>query len=162
MAKKLALIAIGLALFIPTMRVDFFRIATQDETLFASPVRAGTPFSTTYIHSVQLTPVVDEYRIAGGRIWSWEERVQSHNAGLPFDAPEHGRFIVDPPWMIVQGGRTSTQRIAYRVGTESLGRNLWHLPPFDEFEAYKKFPGKRVYLESSTERLYETKFKELR
>lgn len=158
MIKKFLFIAICLTIFLPTARVNYFRVETQDRTLFAAPVGLGVPFTTEYIHSVQLTPVIDEYRITGGRIWSWEERVQSHNAGLPFDAPEHGRFIVDSPWMIVQGGRIATGRIAYRVGTEEFGRNTWDIPPFGEVEIYKKYPGTRVYIESSIERLYSAKF----
>jgi hypothetical protein len=142
--KRFLRAVICLALFIPCLNVNYLEIRHGDDVLLASPVSFGAPFSTSYIHSVQLTPVIDEYRILGRHIWSWEERVQSHNAGLPFDAPVYGRFIMNPPWMIVRGGRMSTAGIAYRVGTEIFGQNRWSLPPFEEIAAYKMYPGLRV------------------
>ncbi|MDR3254083.1 MAG: DUF1850 domain-containing protein [Synergistaceae bacterium] len=153
--KNLILVARGalalLCLFflVPEMPVNYLSISGPDGVLFAAPVPHGGAFFTTYIHSVQKTPVVDEYRIADGKIWGWEELVHSHGAGLPFSAPEHGRFVVAPPGMIVQGGRRAEERIVYRVGNETLGRNLWRLPPFEEVWAYERFPGARVFIESS-------------
>ena len=135
------------------MPVNCFTISTQDgDTLFSSPFPHGYPFVTTYIHSVELTPVVDEYRILQGGIWTWEEWVKSHNAGLPFAAPERGRFLVRPPWMIVQGGRRMEERIVYRVGDDKFGLNTWRLPPFEEIEVYRRFPMKRVFFEASVKK----------
>ena len=124
-----------------------------DKLIAASPIPNAASFGSSYIHSVQLTPVVDDYRISGGRIRSWEERVMSHNAGLPFDAPRHGRFIVDSPWLIVRGGRMDLGVIAYRVGNEEFGKNRWRLPPFREIEAYKKYPSQRVFISAEIRKL---------
>jgi len=75
-------------------RVDVFQMMSRNgDIIFESPTALGHEFTTRYIHSVELTPVEDEYRILGGKLWTWEERVRSTNAGLPFDRPEHGRFI---------------------------------------------------------------------
>lgn len=124
--------------------VDFMEIRTKDAQILAMPLYSGQVFITRYIHSVQLTPVEDEYVIVGGRLWGWEERVQSHNAGLPFDAPANGRFIVDPPWMRIQGGRNSWESLIYRVGTDSIGKNEWIFPPRPPIKIYQRHPGKRV------------------
>jgi hypothetical protein len=151
--KRFFLAAICLALFTPCLNVNRLEIRCGDDVLLASPVSFGAPFTTSYIHSVQLTPVIDEYRILGGKIWIWEERAQSHNAGLPFDAPARGRLIMDSPWMIVQGGRVSMTGIAYRVGTNLLGQNRWFLPPFEEVAAYERYPGRRADIVVSVEKL---------
>jgi hypothetical protein len=147
----LAVLVCGAAI-LPELPVNYLTISGEQGVVLASPLSGGRPFITAYIHSVQLTPVIDEYRIVQGKIWGWEERVKSHNAGLPFSAPEHGRFIMAPPWMIVQGGRRAEERIAYRVGNAELGRNTWLLPPFGELPAYTLFASNRVYIEASVKK----------
>ena len=116
--------------------------------LFAAAAPLGQTFSTEYIHSVQLTPVEDIYRIVNGKIWSWQERVQSHNAGLPFARPSFGRFRMDdPPWMVVEGGRQSWDAIVLRVGNAELGRNVFSFGANAPRTAlYLRFPGKRLEL----------------
>jgi hypothetical protein len=133
--------------------VNYIEIRDGDETVLASPVAAGSRFETFYVHSLELTPVIDEYRIVGGRVWTWEERVRSHGAGLPYAAPEHGSLVMAPPWMIVRGGRIAMDRIAYRVGAESLGRNRISLPPFAEIRAYETYRSKRLLLVPQIKRL---------
>lgn len=145
---------------LPEWPVNYFEIATADEegrVILAAPMGNGDSFVTTYIHSVQLSPVIDDYRIVGGTIWSWEERVQSHNAGLPFDAPKHGRFLSNPPWMIVQGGRHTFGTIILRIGDEQFGQNTWRLPPRDEVKIYRKHPGKRLAMRASVKALKDTR-----
>ena len=132
------------------MPVNCLMVSAQGGALlFSSPLPHGAAFVTTYIHSVQLTPVVNEYRILQGGIWGWEERVRSQGAGLPFSAPEHGKFIMSPPWMVVQGGRRMEKRIVYRIGDDAFGRNIWQLPPLNPVEIYRHFPLKRVFIEAS-------------
>lgn len=135
--------------FLPRMPVHYFHVSDGDDVVLAAALPAGGSFVTTYIHSVQLTPVIDDYRICNGKIWGWEERIQSHNAGLPFDAPKYGRMIYNAPWMTVQGGRHAHDRIVYRVGTADLGQNVWNIPPFPNIEAYKKYSGKRLFMHVS-------------
>ncbi|MDR1482391.1 MAG: DUF1850 domain-containing protein [Synergistaceae bacterium] len=126
-----------------------------DGVLYISVLPNGASFTTTYEHSVERTPVVDEYRIVGGNIWGWEERVRSHNAGLPFSAPPHGSFIMNSDWMIVRGGRRPTASIAYRVGDAEIGMNTWELPPFDRVNAFGEYPSRRVFIESSVRKFRE-------
>lgn len=149
-----ALLAATLALYL--WPVNYLRIVTADSeqrTVLASPAAGGDSFVTGYIHSLQLSPVIDEYRIVGGALWSWEERVQSHNAGLPFEAPEHGSFVVAPPWMIVRGGRRRFDSIIHRVGDRQFGQNTWRLAPLDEIAIYELYPGKRMSIGVSIEAL---------
>jgi Uncharacterized conserved protein len=152
MLRRGILLCAGL-LLLPNLPVNYLEIREGELLRFAAPLSAGTPFYTSIIHSVQLTPVVDDYRVVAGKLWTWEERVQSHNAGLPFDAPAHGSFVVDPPWMIVRGGRYVHEALAYRVGTEALGRNVWHLPPFPQIDAYAVLPSRRVVFSAGVRRL---------
>ena len=106
-------------------RVDVFQMEDAGGSLiFQSPVSLGHTFTTRYIHSVELTPVEDEYKIAKGLLWTWEERVRSTNAGLPFDKPKYGRFMDNGEWMIFQGGRMSWKEYYYRVGNKNIGRNF--------------------------------------
>ncbi|MDR3353831.1 MAG: DUF1850 domain-containing protein [Synergistaceae bacterium] len=144
------------ASFLAEMPVNCLSI-TGDGVNLSSPLPNGASFTTTYVHSVERTPVVDEYRIVGGSIWGWEERVKSHNAGLPFGAPEHGGFIVNNDWMIVRGGRRASEVIVYRVGNAEIGRNVWELPPF-RVNAFEEYPSRRVYIESSVRRFREAPF----
>jgi hypothetical protein len=120
----------------------------SSEPLFAAGAPLGRQFTTEYLHSVQLTPVQDIYHIVNGRIWSWQERVRSHNAGLPFSRPPFGRFRMDGPWMVIEGGRQSWREIHLRVGDAELGRNLFswgrESPPT---RLYERFPGRRLQLE---------------
>ena len=96
------------------------------------------------LHSVQLTPVIDVYRVQEGRIWAWQTRIMSHNAGLPSLAPGRGRFVSEPPWMIMEGGGASWQEISYRVGTEDLGKNEFRVPPGMWVDLWRLFPGQRL------------------
>jgi hypothetical protein len=119
----------------------------RETPLFVAIAPLGQEFSTEYIHSVQRTPVQDVYRIVGERIWSWQERVQSHNAGLPFARPPSGRFYTTPPWMIFEGGRQAWENIFLRVGNAELGRNLFSYGTKAPHAAlYERFPGRRLQL----------------
>ncbi|MDR2934778.1 MAG: DUF1850 domain-containing protein [Candidatus Adiutrix sp.] len=104
----------------------------------------GREYATRYTHSVQKTPVEDYYRVIGGRIWGVRERVQSHNAGLPFAAPEGGRFRLDPPWMLVEGGRQSWTEIHLRVGDAEFGRNEFRPAEGPWRPLFADFAGRRL------------------
>jgi hypothetical protein len=158
--RKFALLSACFLLALLWRPVDVLVMRTvpppQEEAACAAPpvFQAAVPldreFWTQYIHSVQRTPVLDCYRIVNGRIWSWREYVQSHNAGLPFQKPDFGRFIMDAPWMIVEGGRQSWTQIALRVGNAELGRNAfacgWGMPAVWT-PLYESYAGKRLLIE---------------
>lgn len=118
------------------------------EIVFCTPVLLGRGMTNTIIHSVQLTPVIDEYRIQEGRIWAWQEKILSHNAGLPSLKPEHGRFVFDPPWMIVEGTRQSWDHLYYRVGTEEFGKNILCISSYPCHNLWKDERGKRLQFRS--------------
>ena len=122
----------------------------SEPPLFRGIAPLGQEFWTQYIHSVQRTPVLDCYRVVNGRVWSWRGYVQSHNAGLPFQEPASGRFIMDAPWMIIEGGRQSWDHIALRVGDAELGRNAFAYGrgmPGAWIPLYESHPGKRLLIE---------------
>lgn len=107
------------------------------ERFYISP---GDSFTLRFIHSVEQTPVEDEYRGVGGRIRLWEERTVSHNAGLPSEAPRNGRFIMGKDWMHVRGGGCSYQLVRYRVGNENLGKNILIVSGGKKIDLFEKYP----------------------
>lgn len=126
-------------------RVDSFQIIDENGgTLIIAPARVGNVFTTRYIHSVEKTPVEDEFRIVRGQIWMWEERVRSSNAGLPSMRPVNGRFIATPEWFVYQGGRVSVKEYYYRVGNERFGLNQSNFEPFGLRNFYEIFKGERL------------------
>ncbi len=132
-------------------RVDFFQVLDNgNRMLFSSPSAVGHKFTTRYIHSVELTPVEDEYYIVGGRLWAWEERVRSSKAGMPSVRPENGRYIETEKWMIFQGGRISWNEYYYRIGNDKLGLNQAMFEPYGLRNFYKIFPGKRLVVRVRT------------
>ena len=127
--------------------------------VFQETAPLGQEVWTQYIHSVERTPVLDCYRVVNGRIWSWREYVRSHNAGLPFQKPVFGRFVMDAPWMIVEGGRHAWERLALRVGNAELGRNAFAYcrgMPAEWRPLYESHPGKRLLLEVERQPLLRT------
>lgn len=138
------LISIITVLFSP---VHNLIIKSDELSLLSLPVSSVNTFHTGYIHSVQLTPVEDDYKIIDSSIWLWEERVVSHNAGLPVDAPRNGRFFQDKNWMYVQGGRYNSQKYFLRVGNSTLGKNWLKISPFAKINLFEHFPSKLLEIE---------------
>lgn len=129
---------------VDVLKIHQFLPNEENKLLFSCPAPLGFAYHTRMLHSVQLSPVLDIQRVQEGRIWPWQEHIMSHNAGLPSLTPGRGRFISDPPWMIMEGGGAFWQEIYYRVGTESLGKNEFRVPPDDWVELWRPFPGKRL------------------
>ncbi|MBP7079077.1 MAG: DUF1850 domain-containing protein [Synergistales bacterium] len=134
------------ALFMACAPVWVLEISSGKEVLLSRPTPVGFPFMTRYIHSVEKTPVEDDYRVVSGRIWAWEERVVSHNAGLPVVTPRNGRLISDGEWFRFRGGRSSWRKYYYRVGDDSIGRNILQLPGElpTIHELFRTYPSKRL------------------
>ena len=143
-----------ISLFIFLAPVQNLAILQEKEGLFSQPVRIGEKIYTGYIHSVQLTPVEDEYKVVDNLLWLWEERVVSHNAGLPTQAPRNGTFSQDDRWMYLRGGRYNWPSIHLRVGDNLLGRNWLTLGKTDQNLLYEMFPGKRLTFQISEETLF--------
>ncbi|GHV45116.1 hypothetical protein FACS1894204_03440 [Synergistales bacterium] len=139
----LFLVFFSSALFVlltPAYRVEF--LDGSGEAVLSFSVYQGQSFSTGYIHSVQLCPVVDEYCVVGGSMWLLEERTQSTNAGLPTEAPRLGRFVHSKPWYRYIGGRRAFQSVRLRVGDDKIGINILTLPSGEVVKLYERFPGK--------------------
>ena len=138
--------------------MDTLEISEQNNgrSLYAAAMPLGSRFGTRIIHSVQLTPVIDIYRVQQGEIWGWREAIRSHNAGLPSQTPEKGRFYHSGDWMILEGAGYSWPRIFYRVGSEALGRNQIIIPNKrgDLVDLWRGHSGKRLIIESGKFPLY--------
>jgi hypothetical protein len=141
-----AVLAVALVIAVAASPVYVLTISEGGNEHFARPVPLGDRWIARYIHSVEKTPVEDEYRITEGRIWIWEERVVSQNAGLPIIEPGNGRLVADGEWFRFRGGRSSMQTIYYRVGDDNFGRNVlvFFIPFPKEYEIFRIFPGKRI------------------
>jgi hypothetical protein len=116
--------------------------------LFFEPVPEGWSFSSGIIHSLERTPVEDEYRVVGGQIWQWQERFRSNNAGLPTVAPSNGRFFSSSEWFVLQGGRNRWKSLDYRVGTSTLGKNILTLENYGAVALYERLAGERIRFEA--------------
>ncbi|HCR38629.1 MAG TPA: hypothetical protein DIV80_04035 [Synergistaceae bacterium] len=146
---------LSVLLFLIFTPVWVLTVSDGGRKILSRPSLLGYPFITRYIHSVEKTPVEDEYRVVGGRIWGWEERVVSQNAGLPIVVPRNGRLIVDGEWFRFRGGRSSWDRFYYRVGDERLGRNTLILPLEIPaiLELFRLFPSRRLEISVRAEPL---------
>jgi hypothetical protein len=138
--------------------LDVLVVRGGGEILFYQLTAPGGGFATRYIHSVERSPVEDYYRVLNGRIWSWREKVRTHNAGLPYGAPERGRFYHDPPWMVVEGGRWSWDQLFVRIGDETFGRNEFQAPTGAWAPLYRMLPGKRLAFRVERKPLLQTFF----
>jgi len=139
-------------------QVDCFQIYDEKgDLIFSAPAANGNKFTTRYVHSVERTPVEDEYRIVGGRIWIWEERVRSSNAGLPSMKPQRGSFIESGEWFIYRGGRKSVSEYYYRIGNELFGLNQADFEPFGRRDFYRAFKGERLRVAVRTVNLLSAK-----
>lgn len=129
---------------------------TEEGEFFSrSSTLLGQDLTASIVHSVELTPVVDVYRVQEGRIWGWQEKTRSHNAGLPYSAPERGRFRFESPWLITEGGGLSWERVYYRVGTEELGRNVLCVFAKPCRKLWQEAPGKKLCLRVGSENFSE-------
>ena len=141
--SSLFLIFMGLAL--AAWPVSVFSIRGENGAeAFSTPVPEGWTLTSRIIHSLERTPVEDEYRVVSGRIWQWEERFRSNNAGLPTEIPAQGHFRSDSGWFITSGGRNHWETLHYRVGNSELGRNVIFPGGFPPLKLFEDFPGEKM------------------
>jgi hypothetical protein len=141
----LFLLSLGTALYGWPATVLEIRLGNGN-ILFREPVPEGWAFTSRIVHSLERTPVEDEYRLVGGRIWQWQERFRSNNAGLPTVVPSNGRFLSSSEWFILRGGRNRWQCLDYRVGTSSLGRNVLTLEGYGAVALFERLEGERIQI----------------
>ena len=108
---------------LPGRPVDALCIQREDGGAWHVPVPLGQTVTTWYCHSVERTLVADSYYPMSGRLHQWRTLSRSHNAGLPWKTPEHGRFLTEGDWLVLEGGLPAWESIRLRVGNERLGRN---------------------------------------
>ncbi len=142
--RLLAVLALVVFLLGPVDILEIYGVADDTSPLFCIPMPLPDSVVSVYIHSVQKTPVEDVYYMRGGCLWQWEERFISHNAGLPVESPPNACFLKTAEWMIIRGGRLALENLVYRVGSESLGRNLLIFPNNEECALYTMYPGERL------------------
>ena len=81
------------------------------------PLGTGEPFAIRYIHSVAKRPVVEVFTPAPGeRIQLRETAFDSFGAGLPFEAEEGARFLVEQGRFRIVGMRRFFRSVPVRVG----------------------------------------------
>jgi len=124
--------------------IPILLIKPSEGMFFKQVAPVGQAFILRYIHSVERTPVEDEYTISNGTFWQWEERVRSHNAGLPLLPSETGKFFAGKDWFRFRGGRQSFDVLFLRVGNAERGRNELNVVGIGKWELYKQFPGEKM------------------
>jgi hypothetical protein len=153
---RLALLALFAAfpavLFWP---VDALIVRDDDgQIVFREAMPLGSGFATRYIHSLELSPVEDEYVAQDGLIRQWRSRVRSHNAGMPSLAPDRGRMYMDPHWIVFEGAIITLTDFSLRVGNETVGQNHLRIGGSAWQPLYRSFPGKRLHFSASRYALY--------
>ncbi len=130
------------------VEIPVISVEAEDSSVknsFFAPL--GSSIETRYVHSLELTQVEDLYLPVDGFIWLWEERVKSHNAGLPTESMPNGFFVSNGAWMRFFGGRNRNSRYVFRIGNSVAGKNgirfSWERKWLDLFEIC---PGKRFFL----------------
>ena len=131
---------------LPGRPVETLLVGRQAGDVWRLPVPLGQTVVTRYIHSVEQTPVEDVYHPIGGVLYQWRTRSRSHNAGLPWKAPEHGRFLTEGEWLVLEGGLPPWEVIRLRVGNETFGRNTLKAGSSPWIALYTRFPGERLCL----------------
>jgi hypothetical protein len=108
-----------------------------DQVLLAKiPLLPGGEFSLSFIHSVSLTPVRDEYRLENGKILQISEVFETHGAGLPSGFADtgvigweqaDGKFIVrlrrEIERLVVRTDRKYQNRLT--VSGREINLNTW-------------------------------------
>lgn len=79
----------------------------------------GGEFAVEFIHSVNLNPVRDTFRIEGGRIRPVETRFYSFGAGMQSVLEEGQKLSRDGDAMVITGFTISFKELRFIVGTVS-------------------------------------------
>lgn len=126
---------------LPGRPVDALCIQREDGGAWHVPVPLGQTVTTWYCHSVERTLVADSYYPMSGRLHQWRTLSRSHNAGLPWKTPEHGRFLTEGDWLVLEGGLPAWESIRLRVGNERLGRNELQIGQGPRRPLYRRYAG---------------------
>ncbi len=109
------LFASMVALFIQPSEY-IFEISKEEskEIIFRKKVREGFEFSTKIIHSVQLTPVYEMYRVEkSGQLTLVGTKLKDFGWGMP--STEAGQLTLEEGYWVFQGPPRSLSRLMFRV-----------------------------------------------
>jgi hypothetical protein len=99
-AVALCLSVAGVAVAAPTGQVLVVEDIDTGERYITQPVDNGSTVALEYTHSVEKTPVYDEYRVEGETLVNTRMEFQSYGWGLPSRVNVtnvNGTFVYDPP-----------------------------------------------------------------
>jgi len=123
-AALLALCAVASVAVVPAGRVLVAEDVETGERYVTSPVSDGVVVALNYTHSVEKTPVSDQYTVRGDRLENTRMTFESYGWGLPSGANvtrRDGQFVYDPPGsyeaVTVSPGPTAGHTL--RVGARS-------------------------------------------
>lgn len=109
----LVIVCALVALFFPCL---FIRTASKE--LLAQPVFLNVDLKSTYIHSVQKTPVAELFKVGmDGKIRLYETRYMSYGVGLPFLISE-GDFSQEGDEFVLKMNR-EFENIVIRTGGDT-------------------------------------------
>lgn len=103
-ALALVVALAGVALAAPTGQVLVVEDLDTGEHYITQPVDNGSTVALEYTHSVEKTPVYDEYRVEGDTLVNTRMEFQSYGWGLPSGVNVtnvNGTFVYDPPGPIM-------------------------------------------------------------
>lgn len=98
-AIALLLALAGVAVAAPTGQVLVVEDADTGDNYVTHPVDDGSTVALEYTHSVEKTPVYDEYRVEGEALVNTRMEFQSYGWGLPSGVNVtnvNGTFVYDP------------------------------------------------------------------
>lgn len=99
-ALALLIALAGVAVAAPTGQVLVAEDTDTGEHYITQPVDDGSTVALEYTHSVEKTPVYDEYRVEGDTLVNTRMEFQSYGWGLPSGVNVtnvNGTFVYDPP-----------------------------------------------------------------
>lgn len=95
------------------------------KVVFRRAVTDGERFTMYFRHSVERTPVFETYQVRGTRLRLLETVFYSFGAGLPTDASDAERLIVEDGRLRIIGFKREFERVLYAVGTVSDHRLIF-------------------------------------
>lgn len=99
-ATALLLTVAGVAVAAPTGQVLVVEDVDTGDRYLTQPVDDGSTVGLEYTHSVEKTPVYDEYRVEGDTLVNTRMEFESYGWGLPSRVNVtnvNGTFVYDPP-----------------------------------------------------------------
>lgn len=116
----LMLLSLGLVIAVlPEEQMLVIREGETKKILWAKPVGEGQLLSISFVHSVNQSPVMESYQVAGEEFLFHELRFQTFGAGMQTELYEGERFHQEGEDMIISGGTRSFSSLHYIVGTIS-------------------------------------------